>query len=40
MPAEKQASSATDGKLETIHGAWIPAIHAGMTISKNMDQVI
>jgi hypothetical protein len=21
-----------DGKLKSIHGAWIPAIHAGMTI--------
>jgi hypothetical protein len=26
MPAGKQASSAMDGKLEAIHGAWIPAI--------------
>ncbi|MGH8557794.1 MAG: tyrosine-type recombinase/integrase [Methylococcales bacterium] len=29
MPAGKQASSATDGKLETIHGTWIPAICLG-----------
>ncbi len=24
--------SAMDGKLKATHGAWIPAIHAGMTI--------
>jgi hypothetical protein len=25
-----------DGKLKPIHGAWIPAIHAGMTILEGM----
>ena len=28
----ERVSSAMDGKLKFIHGAWIPAIHAGMTI--------
>ena len=32
IPAGKRVSSAMDGKLKSIHGAWIPAIHAGMTI--------
>ncbi|OAI06236.1 hypothetical protein A1353_09495 [Methylomonas methanica] len=32
IPARKRVSSAMDGKLRIIHGAWIPAIHAGMTI--------
>ncbi|MFZ4703624.1 MAG: restriction endonuclease subunit S, partial [Candidatus Methylumidiphilus sp.] len=31
IPAGKRVSSATDGKLQTIHGDWIPAIPAGMT---------
>jgi hypothetical protein len=29
-----------DGKLKSIHGAWIPAIHAGMTSLENSDHVI
>ncbi len=29
-----------DGKLKSIHGAWIPAIHAGMTLFENSDHVI
>jgi len=33
-------SSAMDGKLNPIHGNWIPAIHAGMTILENSDHVI
>jgi len=37
IPAGKRVSSAMDGKLKSIHGAWIPAIHAGMTI---LDSVI
>jgi hypothetical protein len=32
IPAGKRVSSAMDGKLKSIHGAWIPAIPAGMTI--------
>ena len=28
----ERVSSAMDGKLKSIHGAWIPAIPAGMTI--------
>ena len=32
IPAGKRVSSAMDGRLKSIHGAWIPAIHAGMTI--------
>ena len=31
MPAGKRASSARDGKLRSVPGAWIPAIPAGMT---------
>ena len=33
----ERVSSAMDGKLKSIHGAWISAIHAGMTI---LDSVI
>jgi len=40
IPAGKRVSSAMDGKLKSIHGAWIPAIHAGMTIVENSDHVI
>ncbi len=40
IPAGKRVSSAMDGKLKSIHGAWIPAIHAGMTIWENSDHVI
>jgi hypothetical protein len=29
-----------DGKLKSIHGAWIPAIHAGMTCLENSDHII
>jgi hypothetical protein len=29
-----------DGKLKTIHGDWIPAIHAGMTSLENSDHEI
>jgi len=32
MIAGKRASSAVDGKVRSIHGAWIPAVYAGMTI--------
>ncbi len=33
MPAGKRVSSTRDGELRTtIPGAWIPAIHAGMTV--------
>jgi hypothetical protein len=32
--------SAMDGKLKSIHGVWIPAIHAGMTIFENSEHVI
>ena len=28
----ERVSSAMDGELKSIHGAWFPAIHAGMTI--------
>jgi hypothetical protein len=38
--AWKRVSSAMDGRLKSIHGAWIPAIHAGMTIFENCDYVI
>ncbi|WP_411725894.1 hypothetical protein [Methyloglobulus sp.] len=38
--AGKRVSSAMDGKLKPIHGDWIPAIHAGMTILKHSDHVI
>jgi hypothetical protein len=37
IPAGKRVSSAMDGKLKPIHGAWILAIHAGMTILENSD---
>jgi hypothetical protein len=40
MPAGKRASSAMDGKLKPIHGAWIPAIPAVMTIFEKMVLVI
>jgi hypothetical protein len=40
IPARKRVSSAMDGKLNSIHGAWIPAIHAGKTILENSDHVI
>jgi len=40
IPAGKRVSSAMDGKLKSIHGAWIPAIHAGMTIFENIDHVL
>jgi len=40
IPAGKRVSSAMDGKLKPIHGDWIPAIHAGMTILENSDYVI
>ena len=33
IPAGKRVSSTMDGKFKSIHGAWIPAIHAGMTVS-------
>jgi len=32
--------SAMDGKLKSIHGVWIPAIHAGMTYLENSDHII
>ncbi|MDO8846606.1 hypothetical protein [Methylicorpusculum sp.] len=31
IPAGKRVSSAMDGKLRTLPGVWVPAIHAGMT---------
>ena len=40
ISAGKQVSSAMYGKLKPIHGAWIPAIHTGMTILENKDRVI
>jgi hypothetical protein len=40
IPAGKRVSSAMDGKLKAIHGAWIPAIPAGMTIFENSNYVI
>jgi hypothetical protein len=40
IPAGKRVSSAKDGKLKSIHGAWIPAIHAGMTILEHSKHVI
>ena len=40
IPAGKRVSSTMDGKLKSIHGAWIPAIHAGMTIVENSAHVI
>jgi hypothetical protein len=40
IPARKRVSSAMDGRLKPIHGAWIPAIHAGMTILEKIDHVI
>jgi hypothetical protein len=36
----ERVSSAMDGKLKSIHGVWIPEIHAGMTILENIDLVI
>ena len=32
----ERVSSAMDGELKPIHGAWIPAIHAGMTILEGV----
>jgi hypothetical protein len=40
IPAGKRVSSAMDGKLKSIHGVWIPAIHAGMTYLENSDHII
>jgi hypothetical protein len=40
IPAGKRVSSAMDGKPKPIHGAWIPAIPAGMTILENIDHVM
>ena len=40
IPAGKRVSSAMDGRLKPIHGAWIPAIQAGMTILEKIDHVI
>jgi hypothetical protein len=37
IPAWKRVSRAMDGKLKSIHGAWIPAIHAGMTSLENIE---
>jgi len=36
----ERVSSAMDGMLKSIHGAWITAIHAGMTILENIDHLI
>jgi len=36
IPAGKRVSSATDGKLQTVHGDWIPAVHAGMTDGESI----
>jgi hypothetical protein len=40
IPAGKRVSSAMDGKLKSIHGGWIPAIPAGMTICENSNHGI
>jgi hypothetical protein len=40
IPAGMRVSRAMDGKLKTIHGAWIPEIHAGMTSLENSDHEI
>jgi len=40
MLAGKRASSAMDGMFQAIPGAWIPEVHAGMTIFKKRDYVI
>jgi hypothetical protein len=40
IPAGKRVSSAMDGMLKSIHGYWIPAIHAGMTIFENSNHEI
>jgi hypothetical protein len=37
IPAGTRVSSAMDGKLKSIHGAWIPAIPVGMTIFENSN---
>jgi len=36
IPAGKRVSSATDGKLQTVPGDWIPAVHAGMTDGESI----
>jgi hypothetical protein len=38
--AGKRVSSAMEGKLKPIHGAWIPAIHAGMTILEHSTKLV
>jgi hypothetical protein len=38
--AGKRVSSAMDGRPKSIHGAWIPAIRAGMTTCKNSNHEI
>jgi len=40
IPAGMRVSSAMDGKFKPIHGAWIPAIHAGMTNLERIDHVM
>ena len=40
IPAWMPVSSAMDGDLKSIHGSWIPAIPAGMTILENMAHAI
>jgi hypothetical protein len=40
IPAGKRVSSAMDGELKSIHGDWIPAIHAGMTSLEHRDHLI
>jgi len=37
MPAGKRASSATDGKLRSVHGVWIPAISTSTVSSARTD---
>jgi len=38
--AQERVSSARYGELRTIHGAWIPAIPAGMTTFGNVKPEI
>ena len=40
IPAGKRVSSAMDGSLKSVHGVWIPAIPAGMTILEHRDHKI
>jgi hypothetical protein len=35
-----KASNAMEDTLKSIHGDWMPAVHAGLTNLKNSDHVI